>query len=410
MELEPCPVSAGVSAGQARRKGHMSMNQQNRMAITTLISGILAASFLALLIGWSVFDIISDIKRAAVLKARNHEVTSALNKLQINLTNAEKSERGYVVGSEVSATPYLAAVEEVRWTTDLIHALVSNDSSQRSNAARLEKLVESKLGTLQFVVEAREASSIQAAQLLMSVEQDKLETDRIKDVLSEMESHENTVLNKALRIRDGAFDKLWWVLAALTFMLFAGAIWQYLRVRKIVQYAAKSEAAIRHLANHDVLTELPNRRLLLERLDTHIDHAHSNAQSLAVMFMDLDGFKKVNDTIGHDAGDELLKCVAQRLKSTIRASDTVARIGGDEFIVVVPKLYGADTAAQIATTLVDAVSRPYCIKGRSIKVSTSIGISFYPKHGVSSGELLERADQALNQAKASGKNRYRFAS
>lgn len=409
MNLEPCHVNAGAASKSAYRTVSDGMNKQNQIAHRTLITGMLAAGFLACLIGWSVFGIIADFKSTAMLKARNHEVISALNRLQINLTNAEKSERGYVVGSELAATPYEEAVKEVRWTMDLIYALASNDPLQRSKAAQLEKLIEAKLQTLQFLVDAREAGSTQSAQLLMSVEQDKLETDRIKEVLDEMEARENTVLDKALSVRDGAYGKFWSLLGIITACLFAGAIWQYFRMRKIVQYAASSEAEIRHMANHDVLTGLPNRRLLQDKLDTHIDDANRNRRAFAVMFMDLDGFKKVNDTIGHEAGDDLLRSVAQRLRTTIRASDTVARIGGDEFIVVVPELNEANTAAQIATTLVEAVSRPYLIKGKSVNVSTSIGISFYPRNGTSSSELLEIADRALNQAKGRGKNQYRFA-
>jgi diguanylate cyclase (GGDEF)-like protein len=409
MNLEPCHVNAGTAMRAARRTRSDGMDKQNQIATRTLVSGMLASGFLAILVGWCVFGIISDFKNTALLKARNHEVISALNRLQINLTNAEKSERGYVVGSEVAAAPYEEAVNEVRWTTDLIYALASKDPFQRGKAAQLDKLVEAKLQTLQFLVDVREAGSTQSAQLLMSVEQDKLETDRIKNVLSEMEDRENTLLDKALSVRDGAYIKLWGLLGIVTTCLFAGAIWQYFRMRKIVQYAASSEAEIRHLANHDVLTGLPNRRLLQEKLDTHIDEANRHRQAFAVMFMDLDGFKKVNDTIGHEAGDDLLKAVAQRLRATIRASDTVARIGGDEFIVVVPELNEANTATQIATTLVEAVSRPYSIKGKCVNVSASIGISFYPQNGKSSSELLEIADRALNQAKGSGKNQYRFA-
>lgn len=409
MKLQYWQADSGTVLPRSGRKERGSITNQNRLALTTLVSGIAMAGVLALLIGWSMFNIVSDFKSAAMLKARNHEVVATLNKLQIHLTNAEKSERGYILGGELGAAPYADAVEEVRWTTDLIRALASKDAFQRDKAVQLEKLVEARLATLQFLVEMREAGNMQSAHLLMSSEQDKLETERINAVLKEMEIHENSRLDDALQVRDDAYGKMWIMLAAVTLALVSGAVWQYRRVRRIMHQAAESNAEMRHLANHDALTGLPNRRLLQDRLDAHIASAGKDGRSLAVMYLDLDGFKKVNDTIGHDAGDELLQSVARRLKAGIRASDTVARIGGDEFIVVVPELDGPATVAQIAGTLVDAISRPYSIKGRTISVSTSIGISVYPDNASSSSELMNIADQALHQAKTSGKNRYRFA-
>jgi diguanylate cyclase (GGDEF)-like protein len=409
MKLQHWQTSASQVTTMLTGKEHAWSARQNRTAVVTLVSGVAAASLLVLLITWSVFSIISDFKSVATLKARNHEVIATLNRLQIHLTNAEKSERGYLVGSEFSAEPYVKAVDEARWTTDLIHALMSSNSSQRAAAVELDRLVEAKIGTLQYLVEMRDAGSMQSAQLLMSVDQDKLETDRINDMLRKMELHENALLNDALLIRDKAYTKLWIMLAAVTFILFSGAAWHYRGVRRIVQQAAKAQAEMRYLANHDALTGLPNRRLLQENLDRQITSAGKDRQLFAVMYMDLDGFKKVNDTLGHDTGDELLQYVARRLKTTIRASDTVARIGGDEFIIVLPQLHDAHIATHIAGLLVESISRPYTIKGQAVRVSASIGISFYPRNGTTSSELLDLADQALNEAKTSGKNQYRLA-
>jgi diguanylate cyclase (GGDEF)-like protein len=409
MKLQYRHAGTGAVPVRSSLNERETVSTQNKLALMTLVSGIVMAGLLALMIGWSMFDIISDFKSAATLKARNHELIATFSKLQIHLGNAEKSERGYIAGSELSVAPYVAAVEEVRWTTDLVHALVSKDPLQRKRAVQLEERVEARLATLQFLVEMREAGNMRSAQLLMSSEQDNLETERVNDMLKEMENHENTLLNEALLVRDNAYGKIWSMLAAVTFFLFGGAVWQYRRVRRLMHHAANSQAEMRYLANHDALTGLPNRRLLQDRLDAHIGSAGKDCKSLAVMYMDLDGFKKVNDTIGHDAGDELLQHVARRLKASIRASDTVARIGGDEFIVVVPELDGPATAAHIAGTLVEAISKPYSIKGRTVSISTSIGISLYPGDGTCSGDLLNAADQALNQAKNSGKNQYRFA-
>jgi diguanylate cyclase (GGDEF)-like protein/PAS domain S-box-containing protein len=170
----------------------------------------------------------------------------------------------------------------------------------------------------------------------------------------------------------------------------------------------KTEQKIAHLAHYDYLTDLPNRALMLDALDHSVAQAKRNKHKVAVLFIDLDGFKQVNDSLGHDAGDLLLKGVSGRLRQTIRGSDTVARVGGDEFIVVLDNVGSDRNAALVADKIIMSLSDAFDLEGTSSFIGASIGISLYPDDEKDSIKLIKLADEAMYLAKQSGKNTYRF--
>ncbi|MDD4928079.1 MAG: diguanylate cyclase [Gallionella sp.] len=167
-----------------------------------------------------------------------------------------------------------------------------------------------------------------------------------------------------------------------------------------------AEHKIAHLAHYDYLTDLPNRALFLDKLAHSLALARRNRYKVAVLFLDLDGFKKINDTLGHDAGDLLLQEVADRLKKTIRASDTVARVGGDEFTFVLNDADGH--AAIVANKIISTLSEPFDLKGQICHVGGSIGISIFPDDAQPLETLIAQADAAMYLAKQSGKNTFKF--
>ena len=163
-----------------------------------------------------------------------------------------------------------------------------------------------------------------------------------------------------------------------------------------------------YLAQHDFLTELPNRLLLNDRLTQAIAAARRHGTSLAVLFLDVDHFKHINDSLGHGIGDQLLQSIAQRLVACVRNSDTVSRHGGDEFVVLLSEVTRAEDAASTANKILAAVSRPHCIGDQDLNVTVSVGIGVYPDNGADAETLLENADIALSHAKARGRSNHQF--
>lgn len=168
------------------------------------------------------------------------------------------------------------------------------------------------------------------------------------------------------------------------------------------------EERMRHMAHYDLLTELPNRALINERLQQAVIKARRDKTFMAVIFLDLDRFKPVNDELGHDIGDLLLKQVAQRLLSSVRASDTVARLGGDEFVVLLPAIEQQQDATVVAEKILHALKQPFKVAEYDIHISASIGIAAYPEHGEDEKLLLINADIAMYHAKKDGRNDLRF--
>ncbi len=169
----------------------------------------------------------------------------------------------------------------------------------------------------------------------------------------------------------------------------------------------RAEIKIAHIARHDALTELPNRVLLRERLAEGLAHVE-RGQRLAVLCLDLDQFKNVNDTLGHPSGDELLRQVAARLRGCIQETDTIARIGGDEFFIIQTNVGGATDAERLAQSVADAIKVPYDINGHLVMIDASIGIALAPADGTDANELLKNADMALYGAKSDGRGVFRF--
>ena len=164
-----------------------------------------------------------------------------------------------------------------------------------------------------------------------------------------------------------------------------------------------------HLASHDSLTGLPNRRLFLDRLAHALAHSRRSGLPLALLFIDLDHFKEINDRLGHAAGDVVLRSVAERLGNEVREVDTVARLGGDEFIIMLDETEDHAAIAHIAGKLLEVLAAPVSVAGESVAVSASIGISCYPHDGASATEIIAAADQAMYRAKSAGRNVFRFA-
>lgn len=209
-----------------------------------------------------------------------------------------------------------------------------------------------------------------------------------------------------------SFSRLrpWLLWGALFFFGIIGIFWFWnSQLRREVRRRQKAEQRMRYLARHDELTGLANRYLLRERMAQVLSAHRRHKRNFAVLFLDLDGFKSVNDDLGHDVGDDLLKQVAERLNQHVRKQDILCRFGGDEFVIVLTEQPDADTSMQVAHKLVDLIVAPYQInngRGENVEaeVSVSIGLAMYPEHGTDAATLLRRADKAMYEVKNQGKN------
>jgi len=202
---------------------------------------------------------------------------------------------------------------------------------------------------------------------------------------------------------------------SLLLILIIAVMWRMshqlaLSRRRVVEEHIAHAARVEYIAHHDSLTTLPNRSLFSKLLGHSISQAHRYKRQLAVLFLDLDHFKNINDTLGHEAGDQLLQEVAARLKTCLRDSDTVARLGGDEFVVMLPELDVEKYTATVARKILAAVARPFILAGQEYSVTASIGISTYPQDGLDEQTLTKNADVAMYKAKEEGKNNFQFYS
>jgi len=186
----------------------------------------------------------------------------------------------------------------------------------------------------------------------------------------------------------------------------AGAVTHFIVIQHDITQRKHESEREHYLAYHDVLTGLPNRALFLEVLQQSVNSARRRQQRLALFFVDLDGFKAVNDSLGHHIGDRLLGAVAERLSAAVRKTDTVARLGGDEFAILQTGPIDAPVAAALARKLLQTISQPFVLEGHKICTSVSIGIAIYPVDGEQPADLLRNADQAMYRAKNQGRNRH----
>ncbi len=281
---------------------------------------------------------------------------------------------------------------DVIWTMDLQGTITYISPS----AERLLELPPEKLTRHAF---ANWLSAESAALLQDRLQQfdERLRDDKpIEDFRAELEMHRPS-------------GEPLWIEATLSEMRNRkGTFIGLLGVARDITQRRSAEQRIHHLARHDPLTDLPNRALFNDRLRQALAHAMRYQHRMAVLFIDLDHFKPINDTYGHDVGDQLLRIAAVRMQSCIRTTDTLARVGGDEFVVLLSRIADVHAANQVATKLQKVLREPFDLANRQLHISSSIGIALYPLHGLSELELCKHADEAMYQAKRQGRDGIRL--
>ncbi|MBK8336869.1 MAG: EAL domain-containing protein [Sterolibacteriaceae bacterium] len=241
--------------------------------------------------------------------------------------------------------------------------------------------------------------------ILSSGRQDKAFYQQMWKAIGEAGRWQGEIWN---RRKDGEVFPEWVSISAVAHEGEGGGPRNYIAIYTDISERKASEERVRHLAQYDFLTDLPNRALFADRLKQAIGAAQRDGSRLALMFIDLDHFKTINDSLGHNVGDMLLREVAQRLASVIRVSDTVSRQGGDEFLVLAPRIESPNDAARIAQKLTESIAEPFHLEGRKLVVTPSIGIALFPDDGTDMGNLIRNADAAMYHAKQHGRNAYQF--
>jgi len=195
-------------------------------------------------------------------------------------------------------------------------------------------------------------------------------------------------------------------ITAIFVLALSSALRKWRELRREIAKHKRTEETIKQLAYHDSLTGLPNRRLFTDRLNMAITHAERNKHKVAMILLDLDQFKGVNDTLGHSVGDELLQVVGGRLVNLLRKNDTVARMGGDEFMLILPAIARQGDAAIVAMKILEAFREPFVFDEHELRITISIGIAIYPNDGDDAGALVKNADIAMYCAKSQGRDSY----
>jgi diguanylate cyclase (GGDEF)-like protein/PAS domain S-box-containing protein len=225
----------------------------------------------------------------------------------------------------------------------------------------------------------------------------------IRKEIMKFEKFEGEIINKR---KNG--DKFFSFLSASPLLDSKGEVMGVMGISRDITDRKRAEEKIEHMAYHDQLTGLPNRSLLMDRINQVLERGHRQSNFAAILFLDLDRFKYINDFLGHAAGDELLKDTAERLKKSVRKSDTLARHGGDEFTILIQDLRKVEYITNVIENVFAVFEAPFNLKGRKFFLTVSMGVSIYPNDGEDAGALLKNADIAMYRAKEGGRNTYRL--
>ncbi|MYM81015.1 EAL domain-containing protein [Duganella sp. FT50W] len=291
------------------------------------------------------------------------------------------------------------------------------DSEARFRAA----FGQAAVGLAQLSAEGRWLRVNRKLQDIVGYSEEELRAMHLSDLTAPEDGHTDAPLLRALA--DGELEtssrerrylrkdgKQVWVKTTFTNMQPDGSAAALVAVIEDISQRKRFEEELMHLARHDALTGLANRTLLLDRVSQAIAQARRSGNQVAMLFLDLDRFKTINDSLGHDAGDSVVVEVGRRLKQAVRDADTVARFGGDEFVVLLPELPHEHIAAALAQKILTALFQPMLIQGHELAPACSVGISLFPRDGTDGKTLLRNADAALYQAKALGRGNYQFYS
>jgi len=369
-------------------------------------------------LGFSIFLVALIVESALLLhfvgatgNARNwvshtHQVLAQLETLLVDVVDIETGTRGYIIaGRPELLDPYNKSLQKLDQDVRNLMTFTADNPHQIARIRELLPHIASKINRSQYLINLRQEEGFNAAQTVMA-EYRGQEMSEIRQRITAMMNEEQRLLGEREAMDKASAQHLklivtaLGVLTAMIMLGIGGAVFYGLRLKNDMMHK------LDQIAHTDALTGLFNRRHLMIQAAALLALTERKNRNAAMLFLDLDGFKAVNDSYGHDTGDELLRIVSQRLKTSIRGSDLLARLGGDEFVVFLPEVESIQDAEAVARKIVGALSQPYPIDNIEAHVTTSIGIAMAPANGMDVETLLQHADMALYEAKSAGKNGY----
>jgi diguanylate cyclase (GGDEF)-like protein len=374
-----------------------------------ILLAFVAGGLLLLAAGWFAVDSGRAYLAAEAEADRLRDAERAVLAVELSLRRAESGQRGYLLtGRQEYLQPYERAIEDIGAQMQETRELLSDQPEAIALYWNVDKLVRLKLAEIQHTIEVLRSEGFDEALKIVNSDVGAVEMRdirvNIEAIQRELQARKAAELARSAQRSSNTLMGMIFggiVVAVLSVAAYLLIAWE-LRERR--QLAARIEAQ----ANQDALTHLPNRRFFVQWLGFTLAQAKRDGADLALMFIDLDGFKAVNDRHGHDAGDELLVQIARRFRATLRESDLLARVGGDEFALAAPNAKDGPELGQLAQRLLNALSDASAPKLAGEPVGASIGIAFYPDDAEDLQGLVAAADAAMYAAKRAGKNRFAF--
>lgn len=386
------------------RKKTFSINQVALAALVVAVVSIAAVSAISVVALHNLIDANARVMRL-------QRVISSLESIRFQALAVDNSEQTYVItGDKRDLSDFLSGGIEMREEAAYLIKLRNEFPKLDLLADTLQNAINQLIIAEKKTVDTRRAAGFAAAQTIIRSDIDDAAQRLVIATTYQILVDARRLLREVEVTQVEFADRVErWIIAlissaALVLIFFHGVV----RKLSLEQLAARDKIA--YQAMHDSLTGLANRPAVIEHLDNRLTDAETERAlgGFAVMLLDLDGFKAVNDQMGHDVGDALLIIVAERLNTTLRDSDFIARLGGDEFLIVLPQISDRETATLVANKLVNAIAKPYSIKANTANVSASIGVSLFPHDGGDRETLMKCADIAMYEAKRAGRNQARF--
>jgi diguanylate cyclase (GGDEF)-like protein len=335
-------------------------------------------------------------------------VVELLRNVSSAVADSEAGQRSYIISGRREYLEDASIVLRVAdsWLND-IRALIGNDAVELEKIGSLQASIAARAAEFERTLELLRRGDQRGALRAISAEGSRQNLEDAYELFRQLRAKQGALfMQRTQQVQEQSHFSLATQYVATFFgLLFLGLI--YYMVYREITVRRQTEEKLKIVATHDPLTALPNRTLLHERLSHALAKAQRHGRRLAVLLVDLDRFKHVNDTLGHEAGDTLLQAASRRFYDCLRETDTMARQGGDEFVVLMDELSDREPITRVSQRILDAMAEPFVIEGQEIHVTASVGISVYPDDGRT---LLRNADIALYRAKEKGKNNYQFYS